>query len=415
MSSFVTHLESAIDGTTLPADTVQTTHRDRPLWVRYDLDAIGRSVRREMLDRRPRSMWRYRELLPVGDDPDVVSLGEGMTPLLECPRLGRALGLEHLWIKDESSLPTGSFKARGMAMAVTMAKRFGIRRVAVPTAGNAGGALAAYAARAGMESFVFMPRDTPAVNRYEAAFYGARTFLVDGLITDCGRLVRQGAAREGWFDMSTLREPYRLEGKKTMGLELAEQMGWRLPDAVFYPTGGGTGLVGMWKAFDELAALGWLESDTRPRMFGCQSSGCDPLVVAFEQGAEFAEPAVDPHTVAAGLRVPGAVGDFMILRAIRASGGRAMAADESRLREWMLLAARNEGISLCPEAAACVGALGRAVAEGTVGPDERVVLFNTGAAQKYVEVLAVDLPTVDSSRPLDLAGLSDPPRVPAGP
>jgi threonine synthase len=275
-----------------------------------------------------------------------------------------------------------------MAMAVTMARRFGIKRVAIPTAGNAGGALAAYATRAGMESYVFMPRDTPVVNRYETVFYGAKTTLVDGLISDCGRIVREGAAEHGWFDMSTLREPYRLEGKKTMGLELAEQMDWVLPDAVFYPTGGGTGLVGMWKAFDELARLGWLESDTRPRMFSCQSSGCAPIVTAFESGAEFAEPAVDPHTVAAGLRVPAAVGDFMILQAIRASGGRAMAADEQRLPEWMQLAARLEGISLCPEAAACVGTLAEAVAEGFVGADERVVLFNTGAAQKYVEVLA---------------------------
>ncbi len=407
VSSFVTHLESALDGTRLPADTVQSTHRDRPLWVRYDLDAIRKSVRRDELLDRPRSMWRYRELLPVGDDPDIVSLGENMTPLLRCPRLGEALGLKHLWIKDESVLPTGSFKARGMAMAVTMARRFGIKRVAVPTAGNAGGALAAYAARASMESFVFMPRDTPAVNRYETALYGAKTFLVDGLISECGRIVRAGAAEHGWFDMSTLREPYRLEGKKTMGLELAEQMDWRLPEAIFYPTGGGTGLVGMWKAFDELARLGWLETDTRPRMFSCQSSGCAPIVAAFEQGAEFAEPAVDPHTVAAGLRVPGAVGDFMILRAVRASGGRAMAAEEHRLPEWMRLAARSEGIALCPEAAACVGTLGRAVSEGLVGTDERVVLFNTGAAQKYVEVLAVDLPTVESGSPMDLAALSD--------
>ncbi len=388
LSSFVTHLESALDGTTLPADRVQTTHRDRPLWVRYDLDAIRKSVKRDDLDGRPRTMWRYRELLPPSLDQDIVSLGENMTPLLPCPRLGEALGLKHLWIKDESALPTGSFKARGMAMAVTMARRFGIKRVAIPTAGNAGGALAAYAARAGMESFVFMPRDTPVVNRYETAFYGAQTTLVDGLISDCGRIVREGAAEHGWFDMSTLREPYRLEGKKTMGLELAEQMDWHLPDAVFYPTGGGTGLVGMWKAFDELARLGWLETDIRPRMFSCQSSGCAPIVTAFEQGAEFAEPAVNPHTVAAGLRVPGAVGDFMILRAIRASGGRAMAADEQRLPEWMQLVARLEGISLCPEAATCVGTLGRAVAEGLVGADERVVLFNTGAAQKYVEVLA---------------------------
>ncbi len=403
LSRFVTHLESALDGTRLAADTIQTTHRDRPLWVRYDLDAVGRAVRREALAERPPTMWRYRELLPSPDD--VVSLGESMTPLLECPTLAAAVGLEQLWIKDESGLPTGSFKARGMAMAVTMAKRFGIDRVAVPTAGNAGGALAAYAARAGMKSFVFMPKDTPAVNRCEAALYGAATFLVDGLISDCGRIVRQGAAQGRWFDLSTLREPYRLEGKKTMGLELAEQMAWTLPDVILYPTGGGTGLVGMWKAFDELASLGWLDSDARPRMFCCQSTGCAPLVEAFDLGTEFAETARDPHTVAAGLRVPGAVGDFMVLRAVRESGGRAMAADEQRLHEWMRMASQAEGIALCPEAATCVGVLQEAVAQGVIGAGERVVLFNTGAAQKYVEVLDVELPLVDPQGPVDFESL----------
>jgi len=273
--------------------------------------------------------------------------------------------------------------------------------VAVPSAGNAGGALAAYAARAGMECYVFMPTDTPAVNQYEAVLHGARVFLVEGLISDCGRLVREGTGPMGWLDLSTLREPYRLEGKKTMGLELAEQLGWRLPDAILYPTGGGTGLVGMWKAFDELAHLGWLTGDGRPRMYCCQSSGCAPMVNAFEAGQEFAEPVQDPHTMAAGLRVPGAVGDFMILAAVRASGGRAMAADEDRLGDWMRLACRLEGISLCPEAAACVGVLERALAEGHIRRDEEVVLFNTGAAQKYVELLTVDLPTLDPGGPVD--------------
>jgi len=329
-----------------------------------------------------------------------------MTPLLECPALARAVGLERLWIKDESGLPTGSFKARGMAMAVTMARRFGIKRVAVPTAGNAGGALAAYAARAGMESFVFMPKDTPVVNRCESVLYGAATFLVDGLISDCGRIVREGAAQGHWFDLSTLREPYRLEGKKTMGLELAEQMDWILPDVVLYPTGGGTGLVGMWKAFDELARLGWLASDARPRMFCCQTTGCAPLVAAFDQGSEFAEPARDPRTVAAGLRVPSAVGDFMILRAVGESGGRAMAADEQKLPEWMRLVSQTEGIALCPEAATCVGVLQKALADGVIGAAERVVLFNTGAAQKYVEVLDVEVPLVDPAGEIDFEALA---------
>jgi threonine synthase len=408
VSGFVTHLESALDGTILAADTLQTTHRDRPLWVRYDLEAVGRSVSRDELHRRPAAMWRYRELLPPGDAGGaIVSLGETMTPLLECPRLAEALGMDRLWIKDESRLPTGSFKARGMAMAVTMARRFGVTRVAVPTAGNAGGALAAYAARAGMECYVFMPADTPVVNQFEAVLHGARAFLVKGLITDCGRLVREGAGPMGWLDVSTLREPYRLEGKKTMGLELADQLGWRLPDVILYPTGGGTGLVGMWKAFDELRRLGWLETEARPRMFCCQSSGCDPLVAAFEAGREFAEPARDARTVAAGLCVPGAVGDFMILDAVRRSGGRAMAAEERRLGEWMRLACRLEGISLCPEAAACVGVLQRAVAEGHVRRDEQVVLFNTGAAQKYVEVMRVDLPTIGLRQPVDWEILAD--------
>ncbi|MHC4081504.1 MAG: threonine synthase [Planctomycetota bacterium] len=400
--SFVTHLESALDGTILAADTIQTTHRDRPLWVRYDLEAVGRSVLRQDLQGRPNTMWRYRELLPIGSDEDsAVSLAETMTPLIACPRLAGALGMEALWIKDESRLPTGSFKSRGMAVAVSMARRFGVKRAAVPSAGNAGGALAAYAARAGMECYVFMPADTPAVNRYEATLHGARVFLVEGLISDCGRLVREGREPMGWFDFSTLREPYRLEGKKTMGLELAEQLGWRTPDAILYPTGGGTGLVGMWKAFDELGRLGWLTGDHRPRMYCCQSSGCAPMVDAFEAGQEFAEPARDPHTVAAGLRVPGAVGDFMILAAVRASGGRAMAADEDRLGDWMRLASRLEGVSLCPEAAACVGVLERALAEGSIRRDDEVVLFNTGAAQKYVEVLAVDQPTLDPREPVD--------------
>jgi threonine synthase len=400
--SFVTHLESALDGTVLAADTIQTTHRDRPLWVRYDLDAVKRSVTRQDLGQRPPTMWRYRDLLPIAPPEDgAVSLGETMTPLVPCPRLAEALGMDSLLIKDESRLPTGSFKSRGMAVAVSMAKRFGLQRVAVPSAGNAGGAMAAYAARAAMECYVFMPADTPAVNQYEAALHGARVFLVDGLISDCGRLVREGTEPMGWFDLSTLREPYRLEGKKTMGLELAEQLEWRLPDAILYPTGGGTGLVGMWKAFDELAHLGWLPGDGRPRMYCCQSSGCDPMVAAFDEGKEFAEPVPDPHTVAAGLRVPGAVGDFMILAAVRASGGRAMAADENRLGDWMRLASRLEGVSLCPEAAACVGVLERALAEGSIRRDEEVVLFNTGAAQKYVEVLTVDLPTLDPRGPVD--------------
>jgi threonine synthase len=246
MPSYVTHLEAAIDGTRLPADQPLTLHKDRPLWVRYDLEAVGRAMSKELVASRPPNLWRYRELLPHADENEIVSLGEGMTPLLPCPRLGAKFGLSDLWVKDESQLPTGSFKSRGQALAITMAKQFGIRRVAIPTAGNAGGAMAAYAARAGMEAFVFMPDDTPAINQYECRLAGAKTFLVNGLITDCGKIVREGKERMGWFDISTLKEPYRIEGKKTMGLELAEQFDWRLPDVILYPTGGGTGLIGMW-------------------------------------------------------------------------------------------------------------------------------------------------------------------------
>lgn len=406
MPSFVTHLESALDGTRLPHDRAQTLHEGRPLWVRYDLDAVRAAVRRDDLRDREPTLWRYRELLPVERDENVVSLGEGLSPLLAAPRLGRELGLANLLVKDESQLPTGSFKARGLCLAVSRAKELGLTRLAIPTAGNAGGALAAYAARAGLEAWVFMPADTPIVNRYEAALAGARTFLVDGLINDCGALVKAGTDPMGWFDCSTLKEPYRIEGKKTMGLELAEQLDWELPDAIFYPTGGGTGLIGMWKAFDELEHLGWLENPRRPRMYACQSDGCAPIATAFEAGERFAEPFPDPHTIASGLRVPMAVGDFMILDAVRASGGRALAAPEEEILGWMRRANALEGIALCPEAAACLVALDALVKTGEVTPDERVVVFNTGAAQKYVEAMKVDLPRIPDPSSIDWTALS---------
>jgi len=393
--NFVSHLEAAIDGARLPARQLHTTHENRPLWVRYDLPAVARAISRDDLRARPSTMWRCRELLPFESESSIVSLGEEATPLLPCPRLGAALGLPNLFIKDESHLPTGSFKARGMAMAVTMARELGITRLAIPTAGNAGGALAAYCARAAIECFVFMPHDTPIVNRLEALLFGARVFLVNGLINDCAAIIREGAQRMRWFDMSTLREPYRIEGKKTMGLELAEQCRWTLPHAIFYPTGGGTGLIGMWKAFAELAALGWLDNPRLPRMFCCQSTGCAPIVHAFDHNLRFAEPPADPRTIASGLRVPRALGDFMILDAVRASGGRALAVEESRLLEWMRLATTLEGISLCPESAACIGAARRALADGHISPDDRILIFNTGAAQKYVEAIDAPAPTLD--------------------
>jgi threonine synthase len=401
----VTHLESALDGTRFEAGQVHTVHQGRPLWVRYHLAAIRSAIRPEDLIRRPPSLWRYRELLPLPADHEPITLGEGMTPLLPCPRLGRELGLERLWIKDESQLPTGSFKSRGMAVAVSMARRLGLKRLAIPTAGNAGGALAAYGARAGMEVYVFMPEDTPQINQMEAHLAGARVFLVNGLITDCGRIVREGAERMGWFDMSTLKEPYRLEGKKTMGLELAEQMGWRLPAIILYPTGGGTGLIGMWKAFGELRELGWLKDEQLPSLVSCQSDGCAPIVRAFAAGQRFAEPFPNARTIASGLRVPAAVGDFMMLDAIRASRGQALAGREDRIVEWMRRVTRTEGIAICPETAVCFDCLEQLRARG-LRPDADVVVFNTGAAQKYPETVPLDLPRIDKDRPVDYARMS---------
>ena len=398
---FVSHLEGAIDSRQLDADALHTLHKDRPIWVRYDLTAVGKALTKDMLRSRPETMWRYRELLPYYEESDVVSLGERMTPLLACPRLGKQLGIKNLWIKDESQLPTGSFKSRGLAMAITMARRFGVNRVALPTAGNAGGAAAAYSARAGMECFVFMPEDTPAINQYECALAGAKTFLVNGLINDCGRIVREGKERMGWFDLSTLKEPYRIEGKKTMGLELAEQFDWELPDVILYPTGGGTGLIGMWKAFAELATLGWLNSPPLPRMVSVQSTGCAPIVRAFEAGQRFAEPFPNAATIASGIRVPAAVGDFMILDAVRESGGLAIAVEENSIKTWMRQAVAAEGIPLCPESAACVGALKMLLERGAIRPHERAVIFNTGAAQKYPEAIATNLPRLDKEAPLD--------------
>ena len=397
MTSFVTHLESTADGSSLPAGTLQTIHGGKPLLVRYDLERVAAAVKKEDLLRRPADLWRYAEFLPVGDAANQVSLGEGMTPLLHCPRLGTRLGLNQLYIKDESQLPTGSFKSRGMALAVSMAKELGVTRVATPTAGNAGGALAAYAARAGMECFVFMPEDTPLVNQLEAVWHGARVYRVNGLIDACGALVRSGTETMQWFDMSTLREPYRIEGKKTMGLELAEQFGWELPDAVLYPTGGGTGLIGMWKAFDELATIGWIDADHRPRMYSCQSDGCAPIADGFAQGKDHGVDPVDPHTQASGLRVPKAIGDFLILDAVRQSGGAALAAAEAEIPTWMRLATELEGIALCPETAVCLAILDAARRSGDIAQDERVVVFNTGGMQKYVEVMeaGIEIPTLD--------------------
>jgi threonine synthase len=403
---FVTHLESALDGTRFEAGRVWTVHQGRPLCVRYDLAAVKRAVRPGDFATRVNSLWRYRELLPLPANAEPVTFGEGMSPLLPCPRLGAELGLSRLLVKDESQLPTGSFKSRGMTAAVSMARHFGLKRLAIPTAGNAGGALAAYGARAGMEVFVFMPDDTPAINQMEASLCGAKVFLVNGLISDCGKIVREGTDKLAWFDFSTLKEPYRLEGKKTMGLELAEQLDWRLPDVILYPTGGGTGLIGMWKAFQELTELGWLKDTKLPKLVSCQSAGCAPIVRAFEAGQRFAEMFPNAHTIASGLRVPAAVGDFMMLDAIRASGGWAIAGREERILEWMRRVAHREGIAICPETAVCFDVLERLRQDGRVKADDEVVVFNTGAAQKYPEVVPLDLPRLDKNRPIDYPALA---------
>jgi threonine synthase len=403
VTCFVTHLECANCQTRYEANAVHglCTRCQKPLWVRYDLAAIRSKLRREQLRERPSTMWRYRELSPVMDDAKIVSLGETMTPLLPAPQLAAHLGVQHLYVKDESRLPTGSFKARGMAMAVTKAHEFGITCVAAPTAGNAGGAMSAYAARAGMQSYVFMPEDTPSINVKECWLNGAKAFRVNGLIDDCGRIVGAGKSIKGWFDLSTLKEPYRIEGKKTMGLELAEQLGWELPDVIFYPTGGGTGLIGMWKAFDELEALGWLHSSKRPRMISCQSDGCAPIAAAFERGERFAKRVENAATIASGVRVPAAVGDFMILDAVRASGGIALSVPESSIRPWMRQANTLEGLPICPETAVCFAALEMMLARGQIKPHEKIIVFNTAAVQKYPEAIEEQIPQIDIRQPID--------------
>jgi threonine synthase len=357
----------------------------KPLLVRYDLPKVAQRLTREALRGREATLWRYRELLPVDEDHNIVSLGEGFTPLIRAERLGQLLGLNHIYIKDESFNPTGSFKARGMAVAVSMAKELGLTKLAVPSAGNAAGALAAYAARAGLEAYIFMPQDVPKANLIEAQSYGAHIELVDGVITDCAKRMMEKKDQRGYFDVSTLKEPYRIEGKKTMGYELVEQMNWQLPEVIIYPTGGGTGLIGMWKAFDEMEALGWIDS-RRPRMVTVQSSGCAPIVRAFEEGRAEAGEFAHSQTIAAGLRVPRAIGDFLMLDILRRSGGTAVAVgDEEILRAIAELAA-TEGLFAAPEGAACLPALKRLCRQGTIAPDDRVVLFNTASGLKYLDL-----------------------------
>lgn len=381
----VSHLSCAACGQSYPPNRLYNLCQrcQKPLLVHYDLDRTALSTRQ--LADRPASLWRYREVLPVERAENVISLGEGWTPLLHAQRLGRQLGLSRLYIKDEALNPTASFKARGMAVAVSMAKELGVKKLAVPSAGNAAGALAAYAAQAGLEAHIFMPRDVPLANRLECQYYGARVTLVDGLITDCGRMVAEGRDREGWFDVSTLKEPYRIEGKKTMGYELAEQLDWQLPDVIVYPTGGGTGLIGMWKAFDEMERLGWI-GPGRPRMVSVQAEGCAPIVQALADGAHTAAPIAHPHTVAAGLRVPKAIGDFIILDILRRSRGTAVSVSDADLMAAARQVAAAEGIFPAPEGAACVPALRTLLKRGVLKADERVVAFNTGGGLKYVDV-----------------------------
>jgi len=385
---FVTHLECSKTGKTYQANKLYNlSEAGYPLLVRYDLQKAGKTLTLQSLKTRVASLWRYREVLPVVAEENIVTLGEGWTPLVHARRLGADLAMRDLYIKDESVNPTGAFKARGLSLAISMAKELGVKKTAIPSAGNAAGAMAAYAARAGIEAHIFMPRDTPAANRIECVEMGAHVTLIDGLITDCGAEVARRKEAEGWFDVSTLKEPYRIEGKKTLGYELAEQFAGELPDAILYPTGGGTGLVGMWKAFEEMEQLGWIGSE-RPRMYTVQAAGCAPIVRAFENGWSEAPPFENAFTVASGLRVPRAIGDFIMLDILRRSGGGAVAVSD----EEMITAAREigsaEGIFCAPEGAACLPALRKLMTQGLVKNNERVVLFNTGAGIKYLEAFS---------------------------
>ena len=398
-ATFVTHLECGMTGEKLAADKLANlSAAGKPLLVRYDLAGIKAAVSRDDLAGRTPDLWRYRELLPVRRASNIVSLGETMTPLIGLPKMQKQLGGGEIIVKDEGRLPTGSFKARGLVMAVSMAKELGVRKMAMATNGNAGAALAAYCSRAGIESIVFCPADTPEINVREIALQGARVYRVNGLINNCGKIVVDGREAANWFETNTLKEPYRIEGKKTMGLELAEQLGWEVPDVILYPTGGGTGLIGMWKAFAELEALGWI-GPKRPRMVAVQASGCAPIVKAYEDGVEHADLWQGAHTVAAGIRVPVAIGDFLILRAVRESNGFAVAVDDDLIEAAREDVARNEGLLLCPEGAATYAAYKQELASGRISKDERVVLFNCGSGLKY--------PMPESEAALDLNGEID--------
>jgi threonine synthase len=401
--TFVTHLECAYTGERYEADTVHNLSRaGKPLLVRYDLAGVRSALSKDALAARPQDLWRYRELLPVRRTENIVSLGEAVTPLVQLANSARAAGGGELLTKDEGRLPTGSFKARGLALAVAMAKELGIAHMAMPTNGNAGAALAAYASKCGIRTTVFCPQDTPEVNVSEIELQGAKVYRVNGLIDDCGKLVGEGKAAAGWFDTSTLKEPYRIEGKKTMGLELAEQLGWEVPDVILYPTGGGTGLIGMWKAFAELEAIGFI-GPKRPRMVAVQAEGCAPMVRAFEAGEEHAPRWENAHTVAAGIRVPQAVGDFLILRAVRESGGYAVAVSDAAIEAARAEVAKADGFLMCPEGAATYAAYKQGLSDGRIRRDERAVVFNCASGLKYP--LPPVTRTLDRHKPIDFAAL----------
>jgi len=389
--SLLSHLECTNCRRVYSADALHTTcpNCGKVLFARYDLEhANGLSP--HALAHREWNMWRWRELLPVRDAENIVTLGEGMTPLLHAARLGDSHNFKQLYIKEEGLNPTGSFKARGLSAAVSRAKELGVKTIAVPSAGNAAGAAAAYGARAGMETYVFMPQDAPEINKIESYIAGAQVYLVRGLISDAGKIVRTLTPQYGWFDVSTLKEPYRVEGKKTMGLEIAEQFGWELPDAIIYPTGGGTGIIGMWKAFEELEQLGWIGSK-RPKMIAVQASGCAPIVKAFEEGKETAEAWQNARTIADGLRVPEPFADYLILRVVRESGGTALAVSDEEIRQAMGEWARAEGMFVAPESAATYAAFKKLVANHFLEPHERVVLFNTGSGLKYPNLIQAEV------------------------
>ena len=406
--SFVTHLECSVCAKRHDAGVVHNLCEcGGPLLVRYDLENAREGWARESLEGASADMWRYSPLLPVTDQKHIVSMGEGWTPLIRAQRLGTRIGASDLWVKDEGLNPTGSFKARGLSCAISMCSELGVEKAAIPSAGNAAGAMAAYAAAAGIEAHIFMPRDVPQANYIECKASGAKVTLVDGLINDCGRIVAERAKQEGWFEVSTLKEPYRIEGKKTMGYEVAEQLEWTLPDAIFYPAGGGVGLIGMWKAFEEMEALGWIDSK-RPKMIAVQAEGCQPIVKAFEAGADHGELYPNASTVAAGLRVPKPLGDRLMLRAIRESKGCAIAIRDSDMLDAAIDLASDEGMFAAPEGGACVAAARKLIESGFLKSSDRIVLYNTGSGLKYLEAFSVRLPREYVSEADKLGGLITP-------